>query len=830
MDPDKNQFSAKGTEILEKISLAKSRLISPGQYLQRSQSTSDAEAKILEIEAEVYSYYQNRLRSLNAMDSDDQLMQTYLLLRRNHHLRDQWGYHFQHVLVDEFQDLNYAQFRLTQQFGIRGNIFIVGDIDQSIYGWRGADPYNFFQFHQDFPDARQFFLTQNYRSKPTVLQPARKLIEHNQNRVDLKLFSLREEGIPIHWITTADEREEATFVTQKIAERGKREAWSDYAVLYRLQHQQEYLKNALDRAGIPCREVDETPLYRSIEIRDLLAYLRLSVYLDDEISFQRAINVPRRGIGPAGLRNFFQWVQEAGLNISEALMEISNGANPAPLAKDKRWLEGFQEFAKHMFRDFQMLALQDELTMLFDRIRERTKYDDYIDRYHGSPELDETPKAKERKRNLDLLRDHLERAESEGKTLKEFLAESDLARSLKDGGDDAVSLMTLHRAKGLEFPVVFITGLEDGRLPDYRSTVVTEMLEEERRLLYVGMTRAQDELYLTMARKRKDNKGISRVKDPSPFLRELDHEGLVRIVTRGATTAIFDSPQDPTPTHAINLTAEEPIMTRQLTREEEQRLWDQRPHDIYRFDPPNGAFCYIGLTSNLDKRIAHHCSNVDGPLFKFLSQYRENPAQARQYFRVIDRANGFKQAEQKETAKILSAFLEAAENPGKPFPRNKMSHEIGPDSFQKITAIAERARLTHGMIADNKRLEAENERLEVEFKQLMEKLDAEIQAREQLGRKLDAEVQTREQLGRKLDTEIQSRERLGRKLDTETQSRERLGLKLDTEIQSREWLGHKLDTEIQARERLAKKAAAQWSYYVVLFAFVVITMVEVFKL
>ena len=175
-----------------------------------------------------------------------------------------------------------------------------------------------------------------------------------------------------------------------------------------------------------------------------------------------------------GLGNFFAWIRADGLKISEALMAIWNGASPDSLAKDKRWLEGFRTFAKLLFRDFRTLAEQDRLTMLFDNIRESTAYDDYIDRYSGSStEQGESPKAKERKRNLDLLRGHLERAENEGKSLREFLAESDLARSLDDRRDDAVSLMTLHRAKGLEFPVVFITGLEEGRLPDYRSAEVT---------------------------------------------------------------------------------------------------------------------------------------------------------------------------------------------------------------------------------------------------------------------------------------------------------------------------------------------------------------------
>ncbi len=734
IDQNRNQLSSQGKEILEKISFAKSWLISPEQFQDRNKPTWDLGGELENTVADVYPLYQSRMQSLNVMDSDDQLMQTLLRLQKNARLREQWGQRFHHVLVDEFQDLNRAQYCLTQRLGLRGNIFIVGDADQAIYGWRGADPRNFEHFRQDFPDSRQFFLSQNYRSKPTILHPAQKLIKHNQHRKDLQLFTQREAGPPIHWITTADEREEAKVVVEKIREQGKREAWSDYAVLYRQRHQHEEFVKAFHHAGIPCREADEIPLYRWIEIRDMLAYLRLCVYPDDEISFQRVINVPRRWIGPVGLGIFFAWAREDGLKISEALMEIWNGASPDSLAKDKRWLEGFRTFAKLLFRDFRTLAMQDRLTMLFDNIRESTAYDDYIDRYSGSTEQGESPKAKERKRNLDLLRNHLERAEKAGMILEEFLHESDIARSLKSGGDDAVSLMTLHRAKGLEFPIVFITGLEEGRLPDYRSAEVLEMLEEERRLLYVGMTRAQDELYLTRAKKRKNRSGKSVAKEPSAFVPELDHEGLIRIVTKGATLTISQDFADP-----LNLTSEEQIMTRQLTREEERRLWDDRLHSIYRFDPPNGKYCYIGLTNNMDERISYHCSNPEGPLFSFLSQYRENPAQARQHFQVIDRAIGFKQAEEKETATILSAFLAACEDPAKPLPRNKKSHEIGQDNFKKIVAIAERARLTHGIIAENKRMEAEN-------KQLMRKLSTEVEARERLEHRLSTEVEARKQL------------------------------------------------------------------------------------
>ena len=285
IDQNRNQLSSKGKEILEKISFAKSWLITPEQFQDRNKPTWDLGDELENTVADVYPLYQSRMQSLNAMDSDDQLMQTLLRLQKNARLREQWGQRFHHVLVDEFQDLNRAQYCLTQRLGLRGNIFIVGDADQAIYGWRGADPRNFEHFRQDFPDSRLFFLSQNYRSKPTILHPAQKLIKHNQHRKDLQLFTQREAGPPIHWITTTDEREEAQVVAQYIRERGERAAWSDYAVLYRQHHQHEEFAKAFDRVGIPCRVADELPLYRYIEIRDMLAYLRLCVDPDDEISF-----------------------------------------------------------------------------------------------------------------------------------------------------------------------------------------------------------------------------------------------------------------------------------------------------------------------------------------------------------------------------------------------------------------------------------------------------------------------------------------------------------------------------------------------------------------
>ena len=249
----------------------------------------------------------------------------------------------------------------------------------------------------------------------------------------------------------------------------------------------------------------------------MLAYLRLCVDPDDRVSFQRVINVPRRRIGPVTLGAFFTWLQDEGLQTGEALMALLNGAEPQQLTRRRREL--FRNFSRLLFRDWRILAAQDQFTRLLDGIREQTDYDRYIDRYSGTTDQEESPKARERKRNIDLLRDDLERAEREGQTLKQYLKTSGLAQAFRDRERDAVSLMTLHGAKGLEFPVVFIAGLEEGLLPDYRAAKEPTRLEEERRLFYVGMTRAEDELYLTWATHRN-----GRSNQPSGFLKELESE------------------------------------------------------------------------------------------------------------------------------------------------------------------------------------------------------------------------------------------------------------------------------------------------------------------
>lgn len=520
-DPHRNQFPRHGKKILEGISLAKNWLIPPQFYSERAANAFDVEPDIARLVAVYYASYQSRMQSINTMDFDDQLMQTALLLQQKASLRERIGRQFEYVLVDEFQDLSHVQYCLVRLFGWGDNIFVVGDEDQTIYGWRGADTRNFENFRRDCPHLREFILRQNFRSKKTVLEPSQHLVRNNSHRLEKELFTRRGDGPPLHVQKTGDEDAEANYVAEKIRERGKREEWSDYAVLYRNNYQGKVLQVALVRAGIPCREADDdTPLLRYVEIRDMLAYLRLCVNPDDRVSFQRVINAPRRGIGPVSLHAFFDWTQNDGLRAGEALRALLDGARPQQLTENRRSL--FLGFAKLLFRDWHILAARDQLTRLLDGIREQTDYDRYIDTYNGSTGQKESPKARERKRNIDLFRDQLERAEQEGQSLKQFLETNHLAQTLEDRGTDAVTLSTLHRAKGLQFPVVFVTGLEEGLLPDYRATGDAARLEEERRLLYVGMTRAEDELNLTWAARRRGSSGEFREREVSRFLKELE--------------------------------------------------------------------------------------------------------------------------------------------------------------------------------------------------------------------------------------------------------------------------------------------------------------------
>lgn len=489
--------------ILGMISNAKNELITPEKF--RSPNYFG------EIAARVYTAYQQKLVSSNGMDFDDLLMQTVLLMRENDLIREKYQRYIEHILVDEFQDTNMAQYELVRLLGKpQDNIFVVGDEDQGIYAFRGADYRNVMQFRRDYPHARMIVLAQNYRSTQIVLDAARAVIDKNPHRVKKELFTQRQGGVKVHVYEAYNEDEEGAYVAEKISELKRKEGldYKDFAVMYRTNAQSRVVEDVFVQENIPYVLIGGVGFYKRREVRDLLAYLRLVNNPDDAVSFGRVINVPKRGIGQKTLAMFQAWYAQEKMSLSEALTALADGV-ATPLGRSARPLV---EFAQ-MVQAWRKIAETGDLVALYDDIMQRTRYRLYL------PEISDRPEqVVEREENLNALRGSLHDQES----LSEFLIDAALVAdvdSLKEGAN-AVTLLTLHSAKGLEYPVVFITGLEDGLLPHSRSLDDPEGMAEERRLMYVGLTRAKDRVFLTYAF-RRSLFGASETGLPSRFLADI---------------------------------------------------------------------------------------------------------------------------------------------------------------------------------------------------------------------------------------------------------------------------------------------------------------------
>ncbi|MCS6834831.1 MAG: ATP-dependent helicase [Anaerolineae bacterium] len=495
---------------LSRISAAKNELIDPkdfprGHYLD-------------ELVARVYPVYQKILRASNALDFDDLLMETARLLRENDAVRRKYQERWAYVLVDEFQDTNLAQYELTKLWGApQNNLFVVGDEDQSIYAFRGADYRNVARFRQDFPSAQIILLEQNYRSTQVVLDAAQHIIQRNKNRTPKRLFTTRQGGDLITLHEAYDDEAEARYIVEQIeALHRKGRRYGEFAVMYRTNPQSRALENAFVRQGIPYVLVGGVGFYKRREVRDVLAYLRLIANEEDRASFARIVNVPKRGVGDRSLSQFNDWLSAESISLAEGLRRLSagqesplSGRTAKPLAMLGQQLQGWRE----------LLAQGEPLLSLYDRLMGDLKYLAYL---HEISE-DEN-ELMERMGNLAELRGLLVKADADGMSLSEFVTEQAL---LSEGdreakAEDSVTLLTLHAAKGLEYPVVFISGLEDGLLPHRRALEEPGGIEEERRLFYVGITRAKDKLYLTYAFRRT----IGGAQLPSSFLRDLPPEVL----------------------------------------------------------------------------------------------------------------------------------------------------------------------------------------------------------------------------------------------------------------------------------------------------------------
>lgn len=513
LELDEKRYPPRG--FLSQISAAKSTLIGPDEYRRIADSYFEEQAAV------VYAHYQEALQAGNLLDFDDLLARTVSLFREEPRTLERYQSRYRNLLVDEFQDTNLAQYALVRLLGrATPDVCVVGDEDQSIYSWRQADIRNILNFEQDFRDARTIVLDQNYRSTRTILQAARAMIAPNTQRKDKKLFTENEVGERIVVFEAFDENEEANYAATQIerlvAARGARLA--DAAIMYRTNSQSRVVERTLLRHRIPHKVVGMR-FYERREVRDLLAYLRLIHNPKDVTSFDRVVNVPARAIGAKTLADLRAWSARLGVTPPEAVQLLAEGASVAvPCPLPSRAKEALSAFGR-LLAAFRRLAAELTVGQLLDKVMEHTGYLEHL--------RDGTPDAENRVENVRELITVAEEFSHQGAegSLAAFLEDAALAADADeyDESADAVTLITLHAAKGLEFGVVFIVGLEEGICPHSRSVDNPDQLEEERRLLYVGMTRARRRLYLTYTAHRTQY-GDAAPRQPSRYFDDLPRE------------------------------------------------------------------------------------------------------------------------------------------------------------------------------------------------------------------------------------------------------------------------------------------------------------------
>ncbi len=500
---DPKRFTPRG--IHHQISNAKNQLVGPDEYMRRVSSFYDQTV------AEVYDAYQRRLASSNAVDFDDMLMLTVEVFERFPEALAHWQHAFRYVLVDEYQDTNHAQYRLLQLLaGEHGNVFAVGDPDQSVYGFRGADIRNILDFERDFPGARSIALEQNYRSTNAILDAANAVIENNRDRKPKRLFSELGEGEPVQVVEVEDEHAEARFVAAEIA-RLVEEGWSasELAVFYRTNAQSRVLEDVLVRQQVPYQVIGGPRFYERAEIKDAVAYLSVLDNPSDAVSLMRIANRPRRGIGDTSIQRLVTRAGALDISLFEAM------ADPEAAGIGAAGVKAVRSFHTLML-SLQAAAQELEVDELVEAVLQRSGTIEAL-------EAERTIEARGRIENLEELvgvaREY--RHEREEPSLSGFLQEISLVSDQDALGADQslVTLMTIHNAKGLEFRGVFLIGMEEGIFPHSRSIEDNE-IEEERRLAYVGMTRAMERLTLTHAMARSLY-GRRDYNIPSRFLDEL---------------------------------------------------------------------------------------------------------------------------------------------------------------------------------------------------------------------------------------------------------------------------------------------------------------------
>lgn len=493
-------------EVKAKISDAKNKLMGPDEWFAKTER--DFRNQTLH---DVFVAYEQRLKSANALDFDDLLLKTLELLADHPPVLESYRDRFHYVMVDEYQDTNYAQYMLVKLLTDKSrNLCVVGDDDQSIYGWRGADIRNILDFEKDYPDAKVIKLEQNYRSTANILDAANQVIAHNAGRKEKALWTEAGAGETIKLYCAGDEREEAAWVADRIRKMNRHgEEYGRMAVLYRTNAQSRVLEEMLMRAGIPYKVFGGLRFYDRKEVRDVIAYLRVIANPTDDVSLRRIINVPKRAIGDATIAELVRHAQEQEMPLFSALTDL-----PSSLSSRPRKCVG--DFFTMMTT---LMAMKDAMP-LGTFVKQMVDQTGLMEQY----QKEDSDEARSRVENIQEFLGAVEEfdRQTENATLEDYLENVALVTELDQAEEEKqyVTLMTLHSAKGLEFPNVFITGMEEGLFPSGRSLMDEQRMEEERRLCYVGITRAKERLFLSRASQRMLYNQINH-NAPSRFLSEI---------------------------------------------------------------------------------------------------------------------------------------------------------------------------------------------------------------------------------------------------------------------------------------------------------------------
>lgn len=535
----------KPNDVLGRISMAKNNLIVAQVYAQSSRIISADEAARKPKIAEIYKHYQLRCKQSDAMDFDDLLLQTNILFRDFPEVLNKYQKKFNYILVDEYQDTNYSQYLIIKKLSeVHHNICVVGDDAQSIYSFRGARIENILNFRNDYPDYKIFKLEQNYRSTTTIVDAANSIINKNKEQIPKRVFSENEEGEKIKVLKALSDKEEGFQVTHEIFKLAnyEQQEYSDFAILYRTNAQSRILEEALRKRNIPYKIYGGQSFYQRKEIKDLLAYFRLSVNQNDEEALKRIINYPRRGIGDTTLDKIREVALEYRVSIWTVLCNLNkiNGViNASTASKLNNFRMLIERFASH-------IATENAYDVAYTIAQSSGIVDDLSN--------DSTPEGISRKENiqelLNAIKDFSETAYKEGKDdkLPSFLEGVALLTdqdSEKPEDNNKVTLMTIHAAKGLEFPNVFMTGIEEDLFPAQQSAASPSALEEERRLFYVALTRAEKRVVISYATSRYRNGQIIPTR-PSRFISEIDSHFLEGFITPRTESSGFSLKTTPT--------------------------------------------------------------------------------------------------------------------------------------------------------------------------------------------------------------------------------------------------------------------------------------------